>query len=98
MIESIEAIFKTFGFFGIFVAGMVYVIITLYRRDEQNRLDAQKEHEANLDRIKQLEDKLLNQLQVEREQLIAVINENTKAMKRISFYIKRFKKDDNNNK
>lgn len=93
MIEPIEQIFKTFGFFGLFVAAMVMVIITLYKRSE-------KQHEKNVERIEQLEAARDKQTTEERQLLLKALEDNTramqastKAMRHISYYIKRFKEN-----
>lgn len=93
MIEPFEQIFKTFGFFGLFISMLIVVIVTLYKRDEKNRETSEKQHLENMERIKALEMQRDTTMHEEKELLLKVIQENTLAMKRISFYIKKLKNE-----
>ena len=86
MIEPFEQIFKTFGFFCLFVGMLIVVIVTLYKHSE-------RQHEDNANRIKELEAARDKQATEERVLLLKALEDNTRAMRRISYYIKKFKND-----
>jgi len=91
MIEPFEQIFKTFGFFGLFVGALIFVIVTLYKRSE-------RQHEENATRIKELEAARDKQTTEERELLLRALEDNTRAMRRISYYIKFLKNKNDSEK
>lgn len=94
MIEPFEQIFKTFGFFGLFISALIFVIVTLYNRSE-------RQHKENEERIKTLEAQRDKQVSEERELLLKALNDNkkviednTRVMKRIIFLYRNLKNDD----